>query len=392
MTDVYYVSDGKMFAVKNGSAQLLRSEAVEKYIQNLKDIEQRQEWKSSGAGARFMGSGRVGFIEQGGASENAYTRVEALAAVSPEKLLYAASLDSSSGLYTKNPAREDAAEGFIIRQANSRIYHMDYEPDEERVVASVSDGPIERHIAVIKEEHSSFSVITEGETMEITPSFSRKTPHVIYYSSVGYYVDQRNGRTHYGSYCVNRLDLANSELTEVIADDKYDFIRPKEAADGRLYCVRRLKEKPKGSNPLLDIALIPFRFLRAIFGWMNFFTQRYTGGSLMKGQSGGANPARYQEKSEEELFIEGNLINVEKALKENAQQGDKHPGIIPRSWELGIVQKNGGFSALKKGVLDYAFDGEDLIYSNGKYLIRMRAGGEEEVLCEAKSATSITVI
>ena len=392
MSDVYYVSDGKLFAVRNGEGHQLRSEAVEKYIHNLKDIEQRQEWKSSGAGARFMGSGGFGFMEKGSSSENAYTKVEALTAVSPERLVYAASLDSSSGLYTKNPGKDDSAEGFIIRRANSRIFHVDYEPDEQRVVASVSDGPIQRHIALIKEEHSSFDVITEGETMEITPSFSRRTPHVIYYSSVGYYTEQRTGRTHYGAYCVNRLDLSSGDLTEVIADEKYDFIRPKESADGKLYCVRRFKEKPKGSNPFIEIALIPFRFLKAIFGWMNFFTQRYTGGSLIKGQSGGPNPARYQEKSDEDLFIEGNLINVEKTLKDNTQQGDKHPGIIPKSWELGIVQKNGEFAVAKKGVFDYAFDGEDLIYSNGKYLIRWRATGDEEVLCEARGAMSIAVI
>jgi len=115
MADVYYVSDGKLFAVRNGAGNQLRSEAVDKYIQNLRDIEQRQEWKTSGAGARFMGSGRFSFMEQGGSSDNAYTRVESITAVGPEKLIYAASLDSSGGLYTKNPVKEGSAEGFIIR-------------------------------------------------------------------------------------------------------------------------------------------------------------------------------------------------------------------------------------------------------------------------------------
>ena len=392
MSAVYYVSEGKLFAAGDGAERPLRSEAIEKYIQNLKDIEQRQEWKTGGAGARFMGSGQFSLTGSPRSPDDAFVQVESLTAVSPDKLIYAASLEGSCGLYTKNPAKDDAPEGFLIRKAQTRIFHVDYEPGERVVAASVSDGPRERHIALIKEEHSDFSLITEGDTVEITPSFSRRDPKLIYYSSVGYYVDPRRGRVHYGSYCVNRLNLHSGELTEVIADAKYDYIRPKETADGRLFCVRRLKESPNEGNPILDILLVPFRFLKAIFGWMNFFSQRYTGDSLMKSRSGGVNPAQYQNKSEEDLFIEGNLINVEKTLKENVQQGEKYPGIAPKSWELGIVHDDGSFEVVKKGVLDYAFDGEDILYSNGKYLIRRRPEGGEEALCEAKIATAITVV
>ncbi len=390
MSNIYYVSEGKLYTVQEGNGRLLTSEAAEKYRQNLKEIEKRQEWKTSGAGARFMGMGTMSLSGAQSTPEHAYVNVESLTAAGPEKLIYALSLETSAGLHTKNPLKEEAAEGFILRRNNTRIHHIDCNPRDGALVASVSDGPKECHIAIIKEEHSEFHVITEGETMDITPSYSRANPQVIYYSSAGYYIDPRKSKTYYGSYCLNRLDLESGSLTEVMADEKYDYIRPKETASGKLYCIRRPKTAPKERPFLLDILLIPFRLLKAIFGWLNFFSRRYTGESLVKDKEGGSNPAKHQMKSEEEIFIEGNLINAEKALKENIRQGEKYPGIAPKGWELVLIGENGDIEIIKKGVLDYAFDGEDLLFSNGKYLIRRR-GRKEEVICQAKVAASIVI-
>ncbi len=391
MPNIYYLSEGKLYKVQEDGGRLLPSEAAEKYHQNLKEIEKRQEWKTSGAGARFMGMGMMGPAGSPSASENAYVSVESLTAAGPEKLIYSLSLETSAGLHTKNPLKEEAAEGFILRRNNTRIHHIDCNPQDGAIAASVSDGPKECHIAIIREEHSEFHVITEGDTMDITPSYSRANPRIIYYSSAGYYVDPRKSQTYYGSYCLNRLDLDSGSLTEVIADEKYDYIRPKETAAGSLYCIRRPKIAPKERSFLLDVFLIPFRLLKAIFGWLNFFSRRYTGEALVKDKESGSNPARHQTKSEEEIFIEGNLINAEKALKENIRQGEKFPGIAPKSWELVLIGEAGNVEVIKKGVLDYAFDGEDLLFSNGKYMVRRR-GGQEEVICQAKIATNITLI
>lgn len=391
MSNIYYVSEGKLYSVQEGRGQLLPSEAAEKYRRNLKEIEKRQEWKTSGAGARFMGSGMMSLSGTQSTSESAYVNVESLTAAGSEKLIYALSLETSAGLHTKNPLREEAAEGFILRRNHTRIHHIDCNPRYDALVASVSDGPKECHIAIIKEEHSEFHVITEGETMDITPSYSRANPQIIYYSSAGYYVDPRKNKTYYGSYCLNKLDLESGILTEIMADEKYDYIRPKETAASKLYCIRRLKSTPKERSLFLDILLIPFRLLKAIFGWLNFFSRRYTGEALVKDKEGGTNPAKHQTKSEEDIFIEGNLINAEKALKENIRQGERYPGIAPKSWELVLIGENGHVEVIKKGVLDYTFAGEDLLFSNGKYLIRRLVTGEEEVICQAKVATSITM-
>ena len=50
-------------------------------------------------------------------------------------------------------------------------------------------------------------------------------------------------------------------------------------------------------------------------------------GESLKSTSG-ANPAKARQKSEEELFVEGNLIKAQKALQQNQSAGEKFAGVI----------------------------------------------------------------
>ena len=97
-----------------------------------------------------------------------------------------------------------------------------------------------------------------------------------------------------------------------------------------------------------------------------------------------------KQKSEEEIFIEGNLINAQKTLIENQKSGEKFPGIAPKNWELMKMDKSGNISSVKKGVLSYRLseDGE-LFYSNGKHLIRMSRSNGEELICESDLISKI---
>ena len=138
----------------------------------------------------------------------------------------------------------------------------------------------------------------------------------------------------------------------------------------------------------LKILYAPFKIIRAVIGWLDFFTQRYTGESLKS--TSGANPAKARQKSEEELFVEGNLIKAQKALQQNQSAGEKFAGVIPRNWELIQYSADGEQKVLKRGVLGYALNIEgSLYYSNGKYLIAMTADQTEQMLVEARLINKI---
>ena len=385
MFDVFYISDGKLFKAANGAGKRIACGAVDSYRQTIMEINRKKEWKTQGAGANFMGVAMPRIEER-----DINVSVEAIVTTSDERLIYAATLETDCAIYTKNLKNPDDVDIYITRLVNTRIYHMDYDPADKLIVVSASDGYIEKHLALCGEEKANYRMITEGDCVDITPSFSRKDNKMIYFSSAGFYVDKKKGAI-YSNYAICSFDLILNELNDVFSDEKYDFIYPRQMADGKLYCIRRPRQQ-SGNNgiSLLDIVLAPFRFLRAVFGWANFFSQRYTGESLTKGKSG-PNPAKNMEKSEREVFIEDNLINAEKTFKENSLAGEKYPGIAPKNWELVSLGTDGSVEVIKRGVLNYTFDSNGLlIYSNGKYILRQQPDGDE-IISEAGVAKSLCI-
>ena len=123
---------------------------------------------------------------------------------------------------------------------------------------------------------------------------------------------------------------------------------------------------------------------------MNFFTAKYTGDTLT---TSGQNPAKGKEKTEEEIFIEGNLINAVKTLKENQAAGESFPGVAPRNWELVKRSVSGEIKVVKKGVIDFDLNNYgEIVYSNGKYILKIGKNLEEEVLVKVNLADKIRAI
>lgn len=389
MQNVYFVSVGKLCAETGGRATPLASDTIETYRSTVREIGKRREWKSTGSGAQFLG---VATAVQ--SDRDIATSVEAVACVAPDKLIFAATLEDSCGLYSKNPHNPDEPEGYIVRRQNTRIYHIDYDPVEHLLAVSASEGHLEKHLALCGEVKANFRFVTEGDSVDITPSFSLRDNRVIYFSTAGFYIDRssRRGGVHYSAYSISRYDMRTDDIDEVTADEKYDFLLPREDRDGVLHCIRRPRKLQEEKGPtLLDVLLMPVRLLRAIFGWLNFFTQRYTGESLLKKGGSTNNPAKDRDQSDEDFFIEGNLVHAGQAQRENALKGEKYPGTAPASWELVRLGAAGAVTVLKKGVLDYSFDAQGgILYSNGKYILRIDPEGDEEVICEAKVARSPT--
>ena len=383
MFEMFYVSDGKLYKTVNGNSRQIPCSAVDNYRQTVMDIQKKQEWKTQGSGAHFMGVDAQRLAER-----DINTNVEAIVS-DDERLIYAATLETSCAIYAKSLKNPESVEAYITRIADTRIYYMDYDPKKKLIAVSASDGYLEKHLALYDEEGVGFRMVTEGDCVDITPSFSRKDNDIIHFSSAGFYIDNK-GRVKYSSYALCSYDLVLNELCEIMSDEKHDFIYPRQMSDGKLYCIRRGKQSSGGDVSPLDIVLAPFRFLRAVFGWANFFSQRYSGEPLVKGKNN-PNPAKNREMSERDRFIEDNLINVEKTLKENTLAGEKYPGIVPKSWELISIDADGSVEVIKRGVLNYTFDSNGgLVYSNGKYIIKVQPGGEE-VVCEAEIAKSLCI-
>ena len=257
-------------------------------------------------------------------------------------------------------------------------------------------------------------MITEGDSFEMNPCFSRVDPDCIYYESAGLLVRERpeeamqkqNGEPPMmsilrsmnevqsssasikGPSGIYRLNLSTGDIDDILISDSICFTKPQSCENGDLYFIRR-PYKAEGSGKaslgcLTDIILLPFRLIKAIFGFFNVFSMKYSGKSLDSGS------AKMKNKNEKERFIDGNLINAERSLKENTDKGEKYPGIIPRSYELCKLSNDGEISVIRKGVLSYRLTPDGIYISNGSYIIKINSDGSEEKVCKADAVTFIT--
>ena len=137
--------------------------------------------------------------------------------------------------------------------------------------------------------------------------------------------------------------------------------------------------------------MFPYRIIKGLFGFLNYFTTIFGGESLKSGGASAGN-TKFKQKSQKELIIEGNVINAEKLDKINEAGGDKLSGIMPLSRVLVRRSPDGSEEVLKKGVLDYNIDESGgIVFSNGRHIIRIDADGNETHITKASLAINIVM-
>lgn len=380
---IIFTSQGKIGIVDNGLSWL-NSQFLASYQRNLQSIRQRTAWKTQGSGAKFMG------VHQLHPQSNlpAYkANINGLTFASQGDLIYSISVDNGSGIFTKNPLDDKELEGHIIHKHDAQFFAIDYNSTTQQLVASVNDG-MGVHLALFKEGSAIYTMLTEGDCRDQNPVWSKTKPESIFYDSCGIGTDRDGNFAGVSNRAIFHLDLNSGHLEEVVSLEKHDFLAPKEDSHGNLFFIKRpTPQKNHSRVSVLDVLLIPVKILKAIFNWLNFFTMRYSGNSLA---SPGANPANAKQKKPEEIFIDGNLINVQKTIKENKARGEKLPGVAPRNWELIRLDTVGNMTCIKPGILAFDIDDENnVIYSNGQYVVRMQADGSEEVLATTPLVTCL---
>ncbi len=401
------LSDGKLLNEKDGKLTPIESTILKKYIEVTKENARRKEWKNSGEGAKFIGSYQQG-ADAAHAAELVSARVLDVARLG-SSTLYTMMINGRSGVYQRF---DDAADEGVFLSDNEYRYRQ-LAPDGDKLLLT-AEAAGECHLALIRGEGSrTCDFLTEGSCYESDPSWSRRLQDVIYYSSAGLEEVVSDGEDHNivsdemslpdlmremrrqqadtrrrGPALICRMDLVEATVEEILSDVTYNFTHPVEDCDGSLYFIRspyRSETREGGFLTVLkDIVLFPIRLIRALFGFFDFFTMKYSGKTL--NHAGG----KAKTKPENQRFVNGNLIDAEKELQKNRESGEAFPGYVPRSYELCRLV-DGQTEVLKKGVLAYELCHEGIIVSNGSYLLLLHQDGREEKLCHAEHVSRIVL-
>lgn len=382
---IIYSSENKIFGYDESDKSLteIPCERVNKYRETVRNIQQRKEWKTTGTGANFMGMASADMIDP----DELPVRITGLS-VCGDELVYGVNLENVGSIYHRSFDPADTAEG-LVRSSNDFLFGS-FDVKDGKLAVSMGGGRF-LHIAVM-DMNGRYDEYTDGDTVEEDPCWAVKK-NGVYFSTAGYARDQYGAIAATSPRAIAYLDLDRKSMSEIVSDENYDYLHVRQDKNGDLYYIRQPYggEKPKSGITFKDVIMFPYRIVKGLFGFLNYFTTIFGGESLKSG--GVSNGTKSKQRSQKELMIEGNIINAEKLDKINEANGDKHGGIMPASRVLIRRTADGSEEIIKKGVLDFIPDGNGgVIVSNGRHLLRIDRDGNETHIAKAKLAVNLVAV
>lgn len=373
----FLFADGQEICLyDDGTVTRFQSKFIEKYKQTAVSVERAKSWKHSGEGAQFRGDVHP-------SSESAINCKSTINGIYPagndDEIVYSFTVGETSGIYRKRLDDEKAEEAHIINSLEVQFCGGCLDARSDTLALSLRRNYINTDIAVFDLKSGEYKTVTEGDTLDEDPYISPDDGNIIYFSSRGVGRDSSGAFAGFSPAAICKIDLAAVSVEEIKSSQNFNYFKPV-AHGGKLYAVQTpLKEK--GANPLIEIALIPFRIVQAIANFINAFVRAFTGKSLA---SGGSNPAKGRDYDSRKEFVKGNLINVEKELKKNKKRGEV--GFIPLSWKLVEVYSG---EVIKSGIADFDIlsDGT-IIATNGKRVFAIK-DKKCEKLCDADNCLTV---
>lgn len=227
-----------------------------------------------------------------------------------------------------------------------------------------------------------------GDSLDENPSFD-SAENCVLFNSYGVGRDANNNFIEYMPSEVYRLNLSTLDVELVVSDPKFSYIKPLADSKGDIYCIKKPGSEKTGGNPIVEILMIPVRIVQAIAGFISAFVMCFSGKSLVSGQSGrsalGDGSAAKKGGDAKKVFINNNLLNVDKELKKNKKQEDY--GFIPSSWKIVRLGKNGASDTeIASGAADFCLVEEDgktkFVYTNGKHIFSVEEGQKRQKLAD----------
>lgn len=262
--------------------------------------------------------------------------LHACRAADDDSLYYVLSVGDTTGVFRRHLAEDRevrlfhragwACEGFTFNAEDRRLF----------IASRNADGTA--HVEVYDEDGNRTGAITDGDCVDASPSLVPGRGKTVVYQSSGVARHAQGGHlVAIGHACVNLLDYGSGRLETLLDDRHHDFVGPRMDAQGRLFAIRRPADKPvhqRAGTALSDTLLMPFRLLKAVFGYLNFFSMVY-GKEPLRSSGGPRTPELDQDLGQ--LWLHGRMIELSKV-----QADPQHGGfLVPRSWELVRIDRPG---------------------------------------------------
>lgn len=350
-----FISRGKLFYSDDaGAFRELHSPYVQGVIDRLERARQRRGWKEGTAFETSFVSNQTNLP-----SEQVDIRATTALFTPQGNLLYFLRDESVGGLFEFDFASGD--EKRLIHQQKLLLDDLALDEDGTRLVCAQHASNGTSNIGLLNADGSDYRELTGGDTVDSAPAWLPAEQNRIVFQSSGVARNDAGFVIAQGPASLQLLDLQQGDLSTVKEDKRYDFLQPKVGPSGDLHFIRRPYEPPRyrAGSFVVDFLLFPFRLLRALFHYLNFFSLMYTRKPLTSA-SGPEVKADLKE-----MLVKGKRIDAENALRKERRVNGV-PSLVPGSWQLVRRKRDGNEQVLASNVAAYDItaDGQ-LVYTNG---------------------------
>ncbi|MDX2226334.1 MAG: hypothetical protein SFY92_04455 [Verrucomicrobiae bacterium] len=382
---VAYLSEGRLHIKEpEKPVREIPSHFAQTLKERLQQIHQRNEWKNQGRGAQFAGRA------MGSPDLNLPAAMisSITSASTPGEVIYALRTDEIGGVFR---IKTTGVEEHRLRHSQKMfIHYLCRHPATHKIACSVDNSDGTSSLAVMEPDASHLHELTEGDSLDIAPSWVPGTENDLIFQSAGLGRDREGLIIGLGPFAIEKLTGDTGEIETLLQDPKTDFLLPRLDGAGRLLYIRR-PYKPPGQtsfwHSVWDAVMIPFRLLGALFAFLNAFSYLFSGKPLTR-----AGGPKSQNNELRQMRIWGHLVHAKATLDTHKQSGDETPDLVPRDWEL-CREEDGAETVLARGVLYYDLGPENsLVYTNGSGVFHLTADGKKNTLCKGRGIEQISIL
>lgn len=227
-----------------------------------------------------------------------------------------------------------------------------------------ADGTV--HLIALDPDGKKEELLTFGDCIDENPFQKGDT---IYYQSSGIARDEQGNQIATGSTAIYALNRATGDVETLLESEKYDYLLPKMAEDGTLYCLQvpyRAQRRYGLKERLIDILLFPWRLLVALFAFLNVFSMFFAKKPLT--MAGGPD---MQKTDISRRILHNRVVNLQETMRKEGRKV-----AAPRDWKL-VRFQNGTVSEIASNVLWFELDAQGVPVFTDGYTIYDSSGTKQ---------------
>ena len=370
-----FISNGKLFYQAPGQElRELQSPHVRAVMDRMERHQQLHGWKEGTA----FGRSHTGRDRHVSADAVGIQATSAQFAAHDRVLYFLRDADSFGGLFEYDLAQD--TEKRLLHKQYLSLEDLRIHPDGQRVLCAQHARNGAANIVVMDADGGNFRELTSGDTIDTAPAWVPGQADAVLFQSSGLARNPAGYVLAQGPTSIQMADTVAGSLTVILEDPRLDFLQPRVGANGFLYFIRRPYEAPRygAENAVTDALMFPFRLVRAVLHYLNFFSLMYTRKPLITA-SGPAVQADLKE-----ILIKGKRLDAEAALRSGVRLNGV-PSLVPASWQLMCRSPQGEEHVLASHVasFDIAPDGT-ILFSNGYGVFALEGANPPQVLLRDK--------